>query len=82
MSTLKNYFQKLKTDFALKKPAFLYYRLNYTDGPSYLLRRHLPMTFDARDSYMRLSLKYVTADKGLVRETQDNKIPIGITDLI
>lgn len=42
--------------------------LNYSDrGLSLVLRKHLPITVDVRENYMRLSLKYVTADKGLIQ---------------
>lgn len=41
--------------------------LSFTDGPSYVLNKTLRMTVDARDTFIRLSVKYPQPDKRMVR---------------
>lgn len=40
--------------------------LNFTDGPGYVLSRSLKMTVDARDTFIRLSVKFPQPDKRMV----------------
>lgn len=42
--------------------------LNYTDGPSYLLKKHVAMTVDySRESIIKLALKFILPEKGQVQ---------------
>lgn len=51
--------------------------LNYTDGPSYALKKHVAMTVDySRDTIIKLHLKFITSDKGPVSKFSYNKAKV------